>query len=313
MAANHPDTAEPVITPNPLLTSYYESLESRIGYRLVLGGTRHFGYYAPGTIWPFPVSKALRTMEDKLFSKLDLAPGSRVIDAGCGVGHVALYMARQGLRVTAFDFIHHHVDKARRNIARARIPPPGEASAQRMDYHHLETIADASYDGLYTMETFVHATDPEKALAGFYRVLRPGGRIVMFEYDHVATAAETAPANVVNDMDLVNKYTGMTTNARSHPGVLQKLLEDAGFTDVKVEDWSANIRPMLRLFHVLAVVPYFFIRLLGLKRFFINTVAGAGGYAHQEYWRYVAISANKPGPRVEEGKMGSTAEAVEAN
>jgi ubiquinone/menaquinone biosynthesis C-methylase UbiE len=304
MAANNSDSTEPIITPNPLLTSYYESPESRIGYRLVLGGTRHFGYYAPGTTWPFPVGKALRAMEDKLFRALDLPPGSRVIDAGCGVGHVALYMARQGLRVTAFDIVAHHAAKARRNAARARIPPPGEVTARRMDYHHLETIPDASYDGLYTMETLVHATDPQKVLAGFYRVLRPGGRMANFEYDHLATTEETAPARVVSEMHLVNKYTGMATNARSHPGVFQQMLEEAGFVDVKVEDYSANIRPMLRLFHALAVVPYFFIRLLGLERFFINTVAGARGYAHQEYWRYVAISATKPGPP--EGEAAKT-------
>lgn len=38
---------EPLINHNPSLQSYYTSLESRIGYRLFLGGTRHFGYYQP--------------------------------------------------------------------------------------------------------------------------------------------------------------------------------------------------------------------------------------------------------------------------
>lgn len=37
--------ARPLINDNPELQSYYQSLESRVGYRLVLGGTRHFGYW----------------------------------------------------------------------------------------------------------------------------------------------------------------------------------------------------------------------------------------------------------------------------
>lgn len=37
--------SSPRINDNPELQSYYQSLESRIGYRLVLGGTRHFGYW----------------------------------------------------------------------------------------------------------------------------------------------------------------------------------------------------------------------------------------------------------------------------
>lgn len=74
--------------------SYYDTLESRIGYKLFLGGTRHFGYYDPGTIWPFPLTPALRRMEDYLYTSLDLPEGAKVLDAGCGVGHVARHLAQ---------------------------------------------------------------------------------------------------------------------------------------------------------------------------------------------------------------------------
>lgn len=297
MASDARGSGEPSISPNPDLKSYYESLESRLGYRLVLGGTRHFGYYDKDTSWPFPVGRALRAMEENMFRKLDLPEGSQVLDGGCGVGHVAIYMARRGLRVTGIDLIDHHIAKAKRNIARSGLPS-GQVTVQKMDYHHLESIGDQSHDGIYTMETFVHATEPERALAGFYRILKPGGRLAMFEYDHTVGVEEHIPKNVAEDMHKVNKYAAMPTNARSHDGVFTKMLEDAGFTDVKVEDYSKNIRPMLRLFYVLACIPHFFIRILRLERFFINTVAGAQGYLYQDHWRYVAISASKPGAQI---------------
>ncbi len=303
MATSCHDSVEanaPLIKPNAPLESYYKSFESRIGYRLVLGGTRHFGFYEEGTYWPFPVGKALRAMEEKLFRALDLPEGSQVLDAGCGVGHVALYMARNGLRITAIDVMDHHLAKAKRNIARASLPP-GQVTAQKMDYHHLESIPDQSHEGIYTMETFVHATDPETVLAGFYRILRPGGRLVLFEYDN-EMGDDHVPQHVADEMNLVNKYAAMPTNTQSYKGVLPRMLEDAGFTNVSVEDYSANIKPMLRLFYWIAVVPYFFIKLFGLERFFINTVAGAQGYLHQEHWRYVAITASKPGPKIEGAK-----------
>ncbi|KAK3311664.1 S-adenosyl-L-methionine-dependent methyltransferase [Chaetomium strumarium] len=301
MAAHRRDSTEPLIEPNPHLKSYYESLESRIGYRLVLGGTRHFGYYEKDTYWPFPVGKALRAMEDKMFRALDLPVGSQVLDAGCGVAHVALYMARRGLRITGVDIIDHHIAKAKRNVARAGLPP-GQISIQKMDYHHLDAIPDQSHDGVYTMETFVHATDPEQVLADFYRILKPGGRLVLFEYDHEIDADERVPQHVVEDMNLVNQYAAMPTNARSHKGVFASMLEHTGFSDIKEEDYSKNIRPMLRLFWVMAAIPYFIIKLLRLERWFINTVAGAQGYLHQEHWRYVAITATKPGPKIEAAK-----------
>ncbi|KAL2192791.1 S-adenosyl-L-methionine-dependent methyltransferase [Corynascus similis CBS 632.67] len=295
------DSTEPLIDPNPLLKCYYESIESRVGYRLVLGGTRHFGYYEAGTYWPFPVGKALRRMEDKLYQALSLPSGSLVLDAGCGVGHVALYMANRGLRVTGIDFIDFHVAKAKRNVARAGLPP-GQVTVKKMDYHHLETIPDESHDGVFTCETLTHSTDPETVLAGFHRILRPGGRVVLHEYDHMADVERLVPKKVAEEMHVVNTYGAVPTNARSHQGLYRELLQEAGFVDIQVHDFSENIRPMLRLFYWLALVPYFFVKLLGVERWFVNTVTGVQAYKYQQYWRYVQVTATKPGGPIEGAK-----------
>lgn len=109
-------------------------------------------------------------MEAKLLELLHLPSGSQILDAGCGAAHVAIYMARHGMRITDIDVVDRHIEKARQNIARSGLPP-GQVTAQKMDYHHLESISDASHDGIYTMETFVHATDPEgflPASTGFF-------------------------------------------------------------------------------------------------------------------------------------------------
>jgi sterol 24-C-methyltransferase len=283
-------TYKPAINDNPVLQGYYYSLESRIGYRLILGGTRHYGYYKKDTLWPFPIGGALRAMEEQLFLALDLPKGSRVLDSGCGAGHVALYMARRGLRITAIDVVEHHVEKARRTAKKARATPE-EMTVQRMDYHHLGAFSNSSYDGVYTMETFVHATDPATVLAGYYRILRPGGHIAMFEYDNHFDDPKSQGAQ---SMTLINKWSAMPMNQRSHPGVYKKMLEDAGFTDIVVRDFSENVRPMLRLFYVLAIVPYYIITFLGLEKYFINTIAGVEGYRQRKHLTYVAISARKP-------------------
>ncbi|KAK7956985.1 uncharacterized protein PG986_006207 [Apiospora aurea] len=284
---------EPEINPNAQLQSYYQSLESRVGYRLMLGGTRHFGYWHHDTHWPFPFSKGLRNMEDKMAEALALPAGSKVLDAGCGVGHVALRMAKaHGLHVKAIDVTEHHVAKARRNIKRSGLPDE-VVSAQGMDYHHLEAFADGSFDGVYTMETLVHATDPKRVLEGFYRLLKPGGRLVQFEYEH--DPFQEASKGLADSMVKINQYSAMPTNAVSHPAVLKGMIEEAGFEDVTVRDYSENIRPMTRAFFMLAIVPYFFVRLFGLEHHFINTVAGVESYRGRDHWRYVAISATKPG------------------
>ncbi|KAF7587947.1 hypothetical protein BBP40_006486 [Aspergillus hancockii] len=286
---------EPPININPPLQSYYQSLESRVGYRLFLGGTRHFGFYENDTWWPFPINRALRAMEDKLAASLDLPPGAYVLDAGCGVGHVAIHLAtKHGFRIQGIDIVQHHLEKARRNIARFALPK-NQVTVQKTDYHHLKSLEGQTFDGIYTMETFVHATDPKAVLAGFFHVLRPGGRLSLFEYDH--QLGDDAPEEMVRSMRKINEFAAMPTNSGSHPGVFRQMLEEAGFTDVIVRDYSDNIRPMTRLFYLIGYIPFLFVTVLGLERYFINTVAGVESYRGRRHWRYLAISATKPGRR----------------
>ncbi len=160
-----------------------------------------------------------------------------------------------------------------------------------MDYHHL-CFVDESFDGVFTLETFVHATDPKQVLDEFFRVLKPGGSLSLYEYDHLDL--NTVPRSLKISMDQVNKYAAMPSNVDE--GVLLDMLEEAGFQDIAVEDLSANIKPMLRLFFVFAIIPYLIIKLLGLEAWFVNTVAGVGAYLgnRRGLWRYIAVTARKP-------------------
>jgi len=285
----------PLIRDNPALRSYYESRESYIVYELILRGTHHFGYYNKDTYWPFPVGPSLRRMEAKMLSLLELPKDSRILDAGCGFAHVALYMAQHGMRVTAIDIIDHHVTKARRNVMRAGLSKE-QVTVQKMDYHHLESIPSNSHDGVYTMQAMGHATDPETALAGFFRIMKPGGKIALIEVERRRDPeAETEEDELSEHLKLVNEYTVMPTNEASWEGYFKQLLEKSGFVDVEVRDFSENIRPQLRLFYALVIVPWFFIRLLGMEKYFVNMICATSGYVGQPRWRFLAISAIKPG------------------
>jgi sterol 24-C-methyltransferase len=256
----------------------------------VLGGTRHFGYYSPGTNWPFPIGKSLRAMEDNLIGTLGLEKGSKVLDAGCGVGHVAIHLAEEGYRVHGIDVVDHHIEKARRHVKAQGLE--GSVTVTNGDYHRLDAFADNSFDGAYTMETFVHATEPEVAAAEFFRVIRPGGSIAMYEYDHVDFS--TQPEEVGDSWTTINKHAAMPAYDRFQQGVLEMILEDVGFEDVVVKDLSENVLPMMRMFYLLAFIPYFIIRFLGLKSYFTNTVAGYEGYVYRDAVRYISVSGRKP-------------------
>lgn len=283
---------KPLIDPNPTLQSYYASLESRAGYKLILGGTRHFGLYAYKAWWPFPIGRALRAMEDKLFDNLDLNPGSLVLDAGCGVGHVAMHMAGKGLRVQCIDVVEHHIEKAQRNIKAAGLEEV--ITAQVGDYHHLEQFDDCSFDGIYTMETLVHATQPTQVMLEFLRILKPGGHIAFMEYER--QNGTDASQSLKDSLTEINETAAMPTFEMLGNGAWRKLVYKNGFRHVRVEDLSEYVRPMFIFFFVLAFIPYHIICLLGLKPWFLNTVAGYHGMwvGFNGLSKYLAITAKKP-------------------
>lgn len=229
-------------------------------------------------------------METKLADGLDLKRGDRVLDAGCGFGHVALSLAKRGLLVVGIDLVDRHVRYAQDLIARERLQ--GRMSAQKMDYHDLSDFASHSFDGAYTMETLVHAVDPLAVLKQFHRVVKPGGALVLHEYDHAD--ASKVPPHLRDVNSLIDKYAATPGYTTFEYGVLEDLLKEAGFVDIKVRDFTDNVMPMIWLFYVLAVIPLIFIRLIGLEHYFVNAFAGVWFFKGRSWFRYIQVTAKRP-------------------
>ena len=101
-------------------------------------------------------------MENHLFKSLNLRAGAIVLDAGCGIGHVAIYIAKKGLRVIGINIINYHLTKAKRNIKAVNCKQ--QIFIQKMDYYYLDRLPSNLFDGVYTMKTLIYATDPELVL-----------------------------------------------------------------------------------------------------------------------------------------------------
>ncbi|RAL59778.1 hypothetical protein DID88_000407 [Monilinia fructigena] len=288
--ADNPDHMVPLINKKHALQEYYHTLESRLGYQIVLGGTRHFGYYECDKYNPFPIGAALRRMEDHLAKTLSLPPDSQVLDAGCGIAHVALHLAKaHSLEVQGIDVVDHHIEKARQNIEKQGMK--AKVTVRKMDYHHLDGIANNSLEGVYTMETLVHSTSPETVASEFYRVLKPGGRVALFEYEHSDMSWE--PKGRANSWRTINKYSAMPAFDEFTYGSISSIFSDAGFTNVQTEDITIHGKPMVRFFFILAYIPYLLVTALGLQKHFVNTISGVEGWKFRNSIKYVVVSGTK--------------------
>lgn len=109
------------------------------------------------------------------------ATGStRVLDVACGTGDLAEAFADAGAReVVGVDFTPEMLDVARHKGA-------GRPESSRVTYRQGDAMrldfADASFDVVSIAFGIRNVAVPERALGEFFRVLAPGGRLVVLEF-----------------------------------------------------------------------------------------------------------------------------------
>ena len=122
------------------------------------------------------VAETMRQSGEELVASLDIRPGMKVLDLGCGDGTTALPMARRGADVLGIDIAANLV--AAGNV-RARKAGRDNVCFVEGDASNLAGIEDSSFDLLVTVFGAMFAPRPYDVAREMVRVTRPGGKIVM--------------------------------------------------------------------------------------------------------------------------------------
>jgi len=120
-------------------------------------------------------TKNLADLLDYQAESMGLAPGMRVLDAGCGVAGPALHFARhRGVEVDAITISQKQTDEAVRRIHDADMG--NRIRVRRGDYHTLAEIYPPDhFDAIFFLESFGHSHDKPSLLKACFQVLKPGG------------------------------------------------------------------------------------------------------------------------------------------
>ena len=138
-----------------------EALKARLKATWMSGDYAHFAQYMePGAL--------------DFLKRLQIEPGTRMLDVGCGAGQIAVPAARAGALVTGVDIASNLIERARERAA-------AEGVDVRFDEGDAEMLPypDASFDLVVSLIGAMFAPRPELVAAELLRVCRPGGRIVM--------------------------------------------------------------------------------------------------------------------------------------
>jgi tocopherol O-methyltransferase len=140
-------------------------------YRQIWGDHVHHGYWPGGKETPPQATEALI---DLVVSRLDLEAGQKLCDIGCGYGATAaLLAATRAIAVTGFT-----LSAMQFAIASERPNPDGRLGFHRRDWL-ANDIADHSFDRAYAIESSEHMADKQRFFDEAFRVLKPGGRLVI--------------------------------------------------------------------------------------------------------------------------------------
>ena len=154
----------------------------------------------------------------QVIESMDVQPGERILDLGCGTGWATRLLAQTTAGVQAIG-----VDASPRMIARADELHSFTIRA-RYDFCSFEALdfQEAEFDRVFSMEALYYASDLERAVAEAFRVLKPGGRIdVLVDFYKESPATEGWAAA----MDLPLHWRGEAE--------WRTLFEGAGFEGVE--------------------------------------------------------------------------------
>ncbi|CAH8712830.1 methyltransferase domain-containing protein [Paenibacillus thiaminolyticus] len=105
----------------------------------------------------------------------------RILDAGTGPGFFSLLLAEMGHHLTAVDASPGMVDTAARNFKAAGL----DIQVYEGDAAHLEREEDESYDAVVSRDVVWTLPDPAGAYNEWFRVLGPGGRLLLFDGNYL--------------------------------------------------------------------------------------------------------------------------------
>lgn len=251
----------------------------------------HYGYWDANT---YSLKDALVNMNKYLASQLNVQASDYILDAGCGVGGSSIYLAGQhGCRTMGISLSEKQIQTCRQNAKRYHTED--RCRFEVKDYTRTG-FAGGEFDGAWAVESVCHANVKKEFLQETYRLLKPGGRLVIADF--FTLNGNSSPGG----QQLLQRWAeSWAVPFFEREDRFEQDMADCGFTRIKKTNITEAIRPSARRLYYYFFPGWIvgnFLKLTRQRSEVLQKNLWSSYYQYQalknNLWNYFVFTASKP-------------------
>ncbi|MCY7282792.1 MAG: methyltransferase domain-containing protein [Cyanobacteria bacterium CAN_BIN43] len=239
------------ITLQQQIQQFYDSSSEL--WEEVWGEHMHHGYYGADGTEKKERRQAQIDLIEELLAWAGVQQATQILDVGCGIGGSSLYLAEK-FNAQATGITLSPV-QANRAIARSQAAGLGDRTSFQVADALAMPFADNSFDLVWTLESGEHMPDKQQFLRECYRVLKPGGTLLMATWCNRPTAPPASPLTADEQKHLEDIYRVYCLPYVVSLPEYEAIAQSLSFQAIRTADWSTAVAPFWNVVIDSAITP----------------------------------------------------------